>query len=101
MMVDGSNGTIPPPPHQDNKNQHQPLQPIKSPIATTSAAGRSSIPLRKTCAYSRRRHVVKSLRFRGGAEEFLSSMSQTCSIELKSGESATNSLRSSVSHSTY
>ncbi|GFU12450.1 cyclic nucleotide-gated cation channel alpha-3 [Nephila pilipes] len=42
MMVDGSHGTIPPPPHRDNSQQQQSLQPIKSPVASTSTATTAS-----------------------------------------------------------
>ncbi|GIX86253.1 csa-cGMP gated channel alpha 1 [Caerostris extrusa] len=38
MMVDGSHGTIPPPPHQDTSTQLQVLQPAKSPVTTTAAS---------------------------------------------------------------
>ncbi|CAL1278582.1 unnamed protein product [Larinioides sclopetarius] len=62
MMVDGSHGTIPPPPHQDIRTQQQALQPIKSPITTTASTSEAPKPAEETSVTTSGRSRWEKLR---------------------------------------
>ncbi|GFT16552.1 hypothetical protein TNCV_281641 [Trichonephila clavipes] len=65
------------------------------------SANRSSIKYCGICACSRRRYVVKSLRFRGGLNRIEICLPSMLHTKFKSGERAGHSNGSNVSRSTY